>query len=79
MRDRWVTAGDPADSGLYVAQRQPGEFLGRAQAHGTIVAGRVRAVPEGVAAATRPASAKILVIVRGGAHSVHPDVLQQLQ
>lgn len=73
--------GDPADAVHVTERRQPGKFLGRAQAHGTIATVRVRAVPEAAATATAKAAtaAKVNIIGGGGAHCVHPDVVQQLQ
>lgn len=71
-----ASAGDPADSVHVTERRQPGKFLGRAQAHRTAVAGGVRAFPETIAAVAEDA---VVVVGGGGAHRVHPDVMQQLQ
>lgn len=88
-RYRLVT-GDPAHAVFVAQRRQPGELLGRAQAHGTAAAGRVRPVPEVgivvvvvIAAPQPPRPPRVAVVVHrrcpGRAHSVHPDVVQQLQ
>lgn len=72
----FCVAGDSADAVCDTRWRwQSGELLGRTQAHGTVVASRVRAIPKSAAPAPEVAD-----IVFGGvyrcAHSVHPDVVQ---